>query len=293
MDLVSIITVNYNGYKDTCALIESLQAHETFPYELIVVDNASLQDEAALLRSDYPEPAILRSEKNLGFAGGNNLGLREAKGNYILFLNNDIEIEAPFLKQMTDCFKEQASIGLVSAKIKYASARNVIQYAGFSPLSRITLRNYIIGTGEADNGQYDAPGLTAYAHGACMMTTRNVIDQVGPMSEIFFLFYEELDWSQRIKEAGYQIWYEPSAVVYHKEGMSIHKGTPLRNYYLVRGRLLYARRNYKGIERLLSCLYQAGTGLYKGCMAVLTGKRAMAVSFFWGVWKGCVEKAFD
>lgn len=289
-DIVSIITVNYNGYEDTLALIASLKEHETFPYELIVVDNASKRNEAALLREDYPEITLIRSEENLGFAGGNNLGLSYASGNYILYLNNDIEINASFLERMVDCFRKDPAVGIVSPKIKYGYAREVIQYAGFAPLSYITLRNWIIGTGEVDRGQYDVPAYTAYAHGACMMTTREVLDRVGPMSEVFFLFYEELDWSQRVKNAGYTIWYEPSAVVFHKEGMSINKGTSLRNYYLVRGRLLYARRNCTGIERFFSCAYQSFAALCKGGAALLRGDRILACSYGKAVWDGCFGK---
>lgn len=285
-DLVSIITVNYNGYEDTCALIESLRSKESFPYELIVVDNASQRNEAALLQKNDPDMTVIRSEENLGFAGGNNLGLSYARGNYILFLNNDIEIDAPFLEQMVNCFKKDPTIGIVSPKIKYGSAKQVIQYAGFAPLSPVTLRNWIIGTGEVDTGQYDVPSYTAYAHGACMMTTWEVLHKVGPMSEVFFLFYEELDWSQRVKRAGYTIWYEPSAVVFHKEGMSISKGTPLRNYYLVRGRLLYARRNCRGMEKCLSGLYQSLVALGKGGIAFLRGERALARSYGKAVWDG-------
>ncbi len=287
MDLVSIITVNYNGYEDTCAMIESLAQWETFPYEIIAVDNASKNNEAVLLQEKYPAVTSLRSDKNLGFAGGNNLGLLHAKGNYILYLNNDVEIEEPFLECLVNALRKDASMGIVSPKIKYGYARERIQYAGFAPLSYITLRNWIIGTGEVDEGQHDLPGYTAYAHGACMMTTLEVLDKVGPMSEIFFLFYEEMDWSQRVKDAGYKIGYQPSAVVYHKEGMSINKGTPLRNYYLVRGRLLYARRNCKGIERPLSCLYQSAVALSKGVVSLLKGDPGLCASFCKGMWSGC------
>ncbi len=290
MDLVSIITVNYNGYTDTCELIESLRSHETFPYELIVVDNGSRVNEAALLHEAFPEVVVLRSEENLGFAGGNNLALPHAKGNYILYLNNDIEIEGPFLECLVDCFRRNDSLGIVSPKIKYGHAREIIQYAGFSPLSYATLRNAIIGTGEVDYGQHNMSCSTAYAHGACMMTTRKVLDHVGPMSEVFFLFYEELDWSHRVRKQGYTIWYEPAVAVFHKEGMSIHKGTPLRNYYLSRGRLLFARRNCKGMERLLSLMYQSFTGYVKGTHAFIKGDRAMARSYYKAVRDGCLGK---
>lgn len=91
--LISVISVNYNGYALTCAMVESLRRHVTSPLEIIVVDNGSARDEAAMLRERYPEIKALRSERNLGFAGGNNLGFAAATGDYLLLLNNDTEVE--------------------------------------------------------------------------------------------------------------------------------------------------------------------------------------------------------
>lgn len=293
MDLVSIITINFNGYKDTCDLVSSLHEYETFPYELIIVDNGSELDEAMRLRAAFSQISslkVIRSVQNLGFAGGNNLALPYVNGNYVLYLNNDIEIDAPFLERMVDCFKKDPSIGLVSPKIKYAYVKDEIQYAGFTPFSRIGLRNRVIGMHEYDCAQYDISCETAYAHGACMMTTIEILSKLGPMSEVFFLFYEELDWSQRIKNAGYKIWYVSSVTVYHKEGMSLQKGTPLRNYYMVRARLLYARRNRKGSERVFSCLYQIIVSVCKGMNMLLIGKWTFSKSYLKGSWDGLFDK---
>lgn len=98
--MVSIITVNYNGWKDTCDLIASLKQFETYPYEVIVVDNASCGDDVKQIRLAYPDVIVLSSERNLGFAGGNNLGYQYAKGDYIFFLNNDMVVKEPMLAPM-------------------------------------------------------------------------------------------------------------------------------------------------------------------------------------------------
>ncbi len=254
--IVSIITVNYNGYKDTCEMIESLQQFETYPYEVIVVDNASRGDDAEQLRQKaYPRVKIVSSAENLGFAGGSNLGTQYAKGDYILYLNNDIIIDRPFLEALVNRMINSPKAGLVSGKIVYEHHRNMIQYAGYTQLTRIRLKSHQIGQGEVDHGQYDQAAITGSAHGACMLTSRRIMDEVGMMSDIYFLFYEELDWSFRIQQAGYELWYEPAAVVYHKEGMSIRKNSPLRNYYLSRNRIIYTRRNSSGLNKALSLLY--------------------------------------
>ena len=139
--------------------------------------------------------------------------------------------------------------------LKYSYAPDTLQYAGFTPFSRITLRNAAIGFNEKDQPRYRIACETASLHGAAMMVRRDVLQRVGPMTEIYFLFYEEFDWSAQLHRAGYKLWYEPEAVVYHKESMTAKKGTPLREFYLSRARVLYARRNIPGSERILSCLY--------------------------------------
>lgn len=287
--LVSIITVNYNGILDTCELIETLAEKETYPYELIVVDNASQNDEAVRLQHKYPDVHIVSSSVNLGFAGGNNLGYPFAKGKYILFLNNDIIITEPFLQKMVKRL-ESGHIGLVSPKLKYEEDRNRIQFAGFTLLSPITLRNYIIGTGEIDYGQYDAATQTPYVHGAAMMGKKNVIDRVGLMTDIYFLFYEELDWSIQFKKAGYDLWYEPAAVVYHKECMAAKRGSPLRLYYMTRARVLFARRNIGGFYKLLSCTYLVTIPLCRNMILHLSRQEWKHLAALWrGMWAGLTD----
>lgn len=254
--MVSIITVNYNGYAVTCEMIESVFRHVTTPFEIIVVDNASVEDEARMLQIKYPEVRTFRSEINLGFAGGNNLGIRESQGEYVLLLNNDTTVDCDFLKPMIERFKIESAAGVVCPKIKFEMFPNTLQFAGYTPLSKITLRNSLIGFMEEDEGQYDIAHTTPFAHGAAMMLKKEVIEKVGMMPECYFLYYEELDWSEQITKAGYEIWYEPQSVVYHKESASTGQNSPLRCYFLSRNRLLYAKRNSSGIYRLLSISYQ-------------------------------------
>lgn len=290
--IVSIITVNYNNYSDTCEFIDSLSRYETYPYELIIVDNASRNNEGERLKKKYPGLTVICSPVNLGFAGGNNLGYTHAKGFYIVYMNNDMLIDRPFLQPLTDRLKNTPYAGAVSPKIKYSYARDIIQYAGFTDMSPITLRNRMIGTREKDRGQYDEARETAFIHGACMLTSRNILEKTGQMTEIFFLFYEELDWSLRLRQAGYTLWYEPDSTVYHKESISIPKGTPLRQYYMTRSRLLFARRNYSGISGWLSCLYQMTIALPKNLLIqILKGEWKMAGASWRGAWKGLTDKS--
>ena len=250
---MSIVTVNYNGLKDTCALIDSIPFNEDM--EVIVVDNGSKEDEASILRQRYPHIKAIRSDKNLGFAGGNNLGIKAAKGKYLFLINNDTVFKEFNPQILINRLESSPKIGMVCPKIRFAWANNPIQFAGYTPLSTITVRNRAIGFGEEDQGQYDTPYQTPYAHGAAMMLKREVIDKAGLMPECYFLYYEELDWSMMITRAGYEIWYEPASTIYHKESQSTGQNSPLRTYYITRNRLLLVKRNWTGASKSLSFFY--------------------------------------
>lgn len=255
---ISFITICYNGFKDTCELIESLHKKlKSVSYEIIVVDNASREDEAAKIRELYPTVVSIRSNENGGFSGGNNIGIRIAKGKYIFLINNDTYIESDEVACLVERLESRPEIGGVSPKIRFAFPPQHIQFAGFTPLTKVTLRNNMLGFDCPDDGSYDTPHPTPYLHGAAMIIKREVIEKVGMMPEIFFLYYEELDWSTSMTRAGYELWYEPRCTVFHKESQSTGQLSKLRTYFLTRNRLLYARRNMKGMERWMSVLYRA------------------------------------
>ena len=284
--MVSIITVNYNGLADTCEMIVSFRKYETYPYEIIVVDNGSRNPEADEIKLRHPEVKVVQNT-NTGFAGGNNAGLKVAEGSYLFFLNNDTIIKGPRLETLVHRLKADPKNGGVSPMLKYSYAPDTLQYAGFTPFSRITLRNAAIGFNEKDQLIYHIACETASLHGAAMMVSRDVLQQVGPMTEIYFLFYEEFDWSTQLKRTGYKLWYEPSAVVYHKESMTAKKGTPLREFYLSRARSLYARRNTMKYDKILSCLYIAFIAApKKAIIYLLNGKVQLSIAVIRGTFNG-------
>ena len=253
---VSIITINFNGLEDTCALIETIPFNEKM--EVIVVDNASKNDEADAITQRFPLVKVIKSERNLGFAGGNNLGIQAAQGKYIFLINNDTIFKDFNIQALIDRVESSPNIGIVCPKIRFAWNNNPIQFAGYSKLSRITVRNDAIGFNEEDQGQYETAHPTPYAHGAAMLIRRDAIDKVGFMPECYFLYYEELDWSMMFTRADYQIWYEPACTIYHKESQSTGQNSPLRTYYLTRNRLLLVRRNPKEFIRPLANIYLIG-----------------------------------
>ena len=281
---ISIITINYNGLNDTCALIETIPNNDKL--EVIIVDNASKDQEAEAdtISQKYPHVKVIKSKKNLGFAGGNNLGIKAAQGKYLFFVNNDTIFKVFNIQALIDRLESSPAIGVVCPKIRFAWGSNPIQFTGYTPLSKITVRNQSIGFGEKDQGQYDTPHPTPYAHGAAMLIKREAIEKTGLMPECFFLYYEELDWSMMFTRAGYQIWYEPQCTIYHKESQSTGQNSPLRTYYIVRNRLLLVKRNWNGLTKYLTYAYLIGVvGVRDILKYVLAGKWELVRATFRGM----------
>lgn len=267
--LVTIITVNFNHSETTLELLKSLY-DITYPnIEVIVVDNASPDDDPKVIKEKYPSVILIESVINYGFAGGNNLGIMRARGEFVLLLNNDVVVPPGFLEPLVQKFLDHPEYGAVSPKILYYDKPDTIQYAGFTFINTKTVRNATIGKGETDKGQYDEDKETAYTHGAAMMVPMSVIKHVGMMCYEFFLYYEEPDWCNRIREAGYRIGYVHNSKVFHKESVTTGKINTLKTYYLTRNRLVYMRRNIYGRDFYISLLYQIFIAIGKNALVFL------------------------
>lgn len=276
--MVSLITVNFNGLDATCALLRSLDENiKSCEWEVIVVDNGSKKDEAALIAERFPNAVTLRSEKNLGFAGGNNLGIKKAKGDFLFFVNNDTEFLSDGISNLCKVFSDYPDTGIVCPKIKFYADKKRIQYAGYTPMKGIRMMNGMVGYGEADDGSYDSPSETAFPHGAAMMISRKALEDVGPMPECYFLYYEELDWATKFTDKGWKVRYEPSCTVYHKDSLTTGPDSPLKSYYMMRGRQMYAFRNYNGLLRFGSIAFTRHIAVPKRIItALIQGKRENA-----------------
>lgn len=257
MKLVSIITVNFNQSYITDALLSSIYLTNTYKaIEIIVVDNGSVDNPVPAWINTYADVTFIRSDKNLGFAGGNNLGIRAAKGELLFLVNNDTEFTPGLIATLADVCDKNPQVGMVSPKIRYFDQPDTLQYMGFTPMNYYTCRNSCIGQFEVDKGQYDQlTGPTGFAHGAAMMIKRECIEKAGLMAENFFLYYEEMDWCDHIKRAGYEVWVVASALIYHKESLSVGKVSALKEYFMNRNRILFIRRNAPLFARLFFYVY--------------------------------------
>jgi GT2 family glycosyltransferase len=293
--LVSVITVNYNQSNITMDLLKTLKQCSWPNIEIIVIDNASPADHPQRIRDAFPSVTLIKSRKNLGFAGGNNLGIRASKGDYLLFLNNDTEVPPGFIKPMVDLFEKNKSIGMVSPKIKLWRTPSIIQYAGISRMNPFTVRNYGKGYYKKDGPEFDHLSETGSVHGAAMMVPRRVIREAGMMSELYFLYYEEHDWAEKIRKAGYKIYYQPASTVLHKESVTTGKESPLKTYYMTRNRLIFARRNFSGFPFIISWLFQTFVSIPKNTVLFLMRKelqhfKAYYKAIIWNIVNYKIEK---
>ncbi len=286
--LVSILSVNFNQTQMTIELIESLKK-VTYPsIEIVIVDNGSERDHPDLISQKFPDITFLKTGKNLGFAGGNNYGLKHCHGELIFFVNNDVLVEPDFLEPLVEHFEKYTRCGMASPRIVYYKPEGLLQYAGTTPLNPYTLRNKGIGYREPDVGQYKDVRQTSYIHGAAMMVPRTVIAKVGQMYEDYFLYYEEVDWNERIRKAGYEIWYVGTSQIIHRESVSVGGMSPLKVYYLNRNRLLFARRNFKGSKLLVAWLFYSLVSLPINSVRFLLKRelkllKALWKAYFWNL----------
>ena len=282
--LVSVITINYNQLQYTLELLESIRRCEVKNVEVIVVDNASKENPEKSILEKYPDTKVIVSQENLGFAGGNNLGIRAAQGEYLFFLNNDTEITPNTFDPLIRLFETHSDAGIACPKIVYYNSGELIKYVGSSSINPFTGRNKREGFKEKDEGQFKDIRLTDLAHGAAMMVPRAVIEKAGMMPEVFFLYYEELDWCESIKKHGYKIYVVPEAKIYHKESMSIGKNSTLKTYYMTRNRLLFMRRHTRGATKLSWIIFFILFSIPKNSLMFMLKRETEHLRAFW---RGC------
>lgn len=239
---VSVVTVNFRQADVTADLLDDLRACTYPDLEVVLVDNGSLSDECTRWNYHCPGIVHVRSEANLGFAGGTNLGIRHAKGELILLLNNDTFVEPGFLQPMVEVLLRHRAVGMVSPKILFATPAGTIQYAGSFIGQPLLGRGTQIGHLEVDGGQYDDTRLTDLPHGACMLVRREVFERIGLLPEFYFMYFEELDFAVTAKRAGFETMYCGATSIRHRQSLSLGVGSPRKTYYLHRNRLVFYRR---------------------------------------------------
>jgi GT2 family glycosyltransferase len=257
MNKVSIVTINFNQDQITEELLISIAQTNTYEnIEIIVVDNGSTINPIPNWVAKYPDVKFIRSESNLGFSGGNNLGIKDATGDYYFLVNNDTEFTPGLVQKLVDILDTHPHVGIISPRLMYHHDKSIIQYVGFTQMDYYTCRNEAMGKNEKDTGQYDKLlGQTGYCHGGAMMVKRETTHKAGLMADNFFIYYEEVDWGERINRSGYQAWVRGDAVIYHKESMTVGKNSPFKEYFMNRNRILFIRHNAPAFKAFVFYIY--------------------------------------
>lgn len=255
-----VVSINYNTAEHTIEMVQNLRQSHYDNLHILIIDNCSQQEDFEKLQQANLPAQLIRSEQNLGFSGGNNIGLRIAAENnadYIMLLNNDTTVEPDALCVMVDCL-EQGAAHAVCPKILSYHDHSLIGYAG-GYLSDIKGAVFIPGVGQRDNGQFDQSQPITFASGCCVMMRRETWMQLGYMEEKYFLYFEDTALSAKLRRLNKTVLYLPQAVIYHKESVSTTRYSDNYQYYFCRNRLLYIRENISFPVKLLSYCY---TGMY-------------------------------
>ncbi len=256
LPLVSIITLNYNNSEATYRFLDSTLLLEYDNYEVIVIDmNSELDQPDSNRIKNYQHTRFIQHTSNDGFSAGNNLGIRNAKGEFLFLVNNDTILTPAILNTLTATFNDDPDIALVSPRINQLHKKNRIEYAGFNPMNLFTGRTSSIGFNEEDRGQYNQVRETSSVHGAAMMIKKDKIGELGYLPEMYFLYYEEWEYSFKAKKKNLKVIYNGNAVIYHEGSGSVEKFSSLKTYFLNRNRILFVRRNTSSIQKFFFCLY--------------------------------------
>lgn len=255
---VSIVTLNYNGLSVTRKYIASLLKTDYPNFSLVVVDNGSQTNEAALLKKEFTDKRItyLRNKKNLGYAEGNNRVLSHVKSPYVVLINNDVTVDPKWLDPLIRLLEKDRSIAVIQPKILWSKNKKYFDYSGacggfIDIFGYPYTRGRVFNTQEKDEGQYDTGADIFWASGATMVIRRSVLDEVGLFDKRFFSYMEEIDLCFRIHQAGYRIVCEPKAKVYHEVAATSSKFTLKKRYWEHRNNLLLILKNYSFLQLLL------------------------------------------
>ncbi len=241
---VTIVVLNWNGRDDTLACLASLR-QLTYPaYQIVVVDNGSTDGSVEAIRAKYPDVPLVETGENLGYVGGNNVGLSwalERSADYVLLLNNDTEVTPDFLGELVRAAESVASVGIVGPTIYYFDRPQTIWSAG-GAIDWMRGEPRMIGLDETDTGQFGCqPRPVDFVTGCALLVKPQVIQQIGMLDPRFFAYYEEVEWCVRAAKAGFVIWHVPSAKIWHKISPEQRAASPQTHYYMTRNRLLFLR----------------------------------------------------
>jgi GT2 family glycosyltransferase len=293
---IGVVVVNWNGADDTITCLDSLRLANPGAARVVVVDNASADDSVARITSwarqtDFPVE-LLEAPSNLGFSGGNNLGLSrlvlDPAVTHFLLLNNDATVAADFFRNMHRALDAVPDAGLLTGTIYESPRREKVWYAGGREIrSRALIEHF------QSPPAGDEPIPTEFVSGCVMLISRQTLDQIGLLADCYFpLYMEDAEYSLRAREAGLPVMYAPRVRAFHKIGATVGMATasPFITQAQVRHRVLYVRRNFRGLERATALGYLAITKPGKALAETLAGRPKMGMAVLKGAFEGFVRR---
>lgn len=247
---VEIIVLNWNGGETTLSCLGSLARLDYPAFEVVVVDNGSTDGSVHAIGERFPEVILIENEKNLGFTGGNNVGLSRALAvglDYALLLNNDTEVAPDLLHLLIEAFEADPVIGIAGPTIYYYNQPDVIWSAG-GAIDWRQGRTRMVGLDEREVGQFgQEPREVDFVTGCALLVKRTVLEKVGLLDERFFAYYEETEWCVRARRAGFKSVHVPRAHIWHKISPVTQADSPRVHYYMTRNRLLFLKVTEAGV----------------------------------------------
>ncbi len=282
---VAVVIVNWNGEHFLDACLASVLEQRPGPDRVIVVDNGSSDGSVPLLHARWPRVEVLEAGANLGFAAGNNLGIRHALAagaDYVLLLNNDAQLLPGALGELIGGLEEEGARVWASApKILYRGSPGIIWSAGgrFDWWRGLSIHR---GWGERDRGQYDQPELMGFASACCLLIRARVFSEVGFFDDGYFMYFEDSEFAARAARTGARVAYRPAARVLHDVQGSSEAGdddgaSPAAVYYFTRNRPRFISRNVRGpLRRFVAHAYVVGTRFVRMTQVALAGRAGEA-----------------
>jgi GT2 family glycosyltransferase len=275
MTSASVIVINWNGAAFLNVCLESLLAEAAAEDEIIVVDNASTDNSVELVRSHFPDVRLLCNKRNLGYAGGANVGLRAARGDVLILLNPDVQVHAGWLITLKDTLKDKI-VGIAGCKLLYPGDE-IIQHAGGIINFPLALADHY-GYRQRDDGQWDQEREVDYVTGAAFALRRDILNEVGFFDEKFYpAYYEEADLCFRVRGAGYRILYAPGAVATHYEHALLEERSCNYLHFFHRNRLRFVLKHLSPGEFISSSVPAERERLAQGLP--LNERRALSCAY--------------
>lgn len=244
--MVSVVVLNFNGEKFLSKCLDSVLKSDYSNFEVILVDNASTDKSIELAQKTVARNnnlTILPSSRNLGFAEGNNVGARVARGKYVVFLNNDTEVDPGWLKELVMIMESDETVGAAQGKLLLFDRKTI---DGTGDFINSYGRGWMRGFGEEDKGQYRKIDEIFSARGAGMIVTKQILHEVGYFDSAFFMVYEDVDLGWRIRLSGHKVLFVPKSIIYHFGSGSRKEFESLAQsqYYITRNSLMALLKNY-------------------------------------------------